>query len=75
MGMNFFLLPECPVVVVADSVHHIKVSPWCAGYGPVPAVPHPSIHVASIEGLKPHIHLEEVLGKVIMCTSLYTSFK
>ena len=52
---------KCPVVVITDAVHDINVSSRDAGYGSVPTVTNPTVHVASIETLKVQIHLEQVL--------------
>ena len=53
--------PECPVVVVTDSVHQVSIGPWCTGYGSVPAVPDPTVYISGIEHLKIQIHLEKIL--------------
>ena len=53
--------PECPVVVVTDSVHQLSVGSRCAGYGTVPAVSHAAVHVPGEERLEAAVHLEPVL--------------
>ena len=50
--------PECPVVVVTDSVHQVSVGSWGAGYGPVPAVSYATVDVPRVKHLKVETHLE-----------------
>jgi hypothetical protein len=54
-------LLKCPVVVITDTVHNIDVCSRDAGYGAVPTIANPTVHVTSIEMLKVQIHLEQVL--------------
>ena len=61
--------PECPVVVITDSVHHISVGSRGAANGTIPAVAHTTIHVASKERLKATVHLEPVLHEPVSCNT------
>ena len=56
--------PECPVVVVADSVHQLGVSSGCASDWTVPTVAHSSVHVACKERLEAATHFEPVLSEL-----------
>ena len=58
--------PESPAVVIALSVHDIKVSPRSAADGLVPAVTNTTVKISGVEPLKIQIHLEKVL-----CISYY----
>ena len=60
-----YKVPESPVVVIAGSVHKVKVRTRGARNGSVPAVSYLSVDVAHVEPLKIKAHLEEVL----VCTS------
>ena len=53
--------PECPVVVVTDSVHQVSVGPGSAAYGSVPTVPDPPVYVSCVKHFKVEVHLEEIL--------------
>ena len=53
--------PECPEVVVAHTVHHIKVSTGSAGYRLVPTITHSAINVSLVEHFKAQVQLEQVL--------------
>ena len=56
-----YKVPESPVVVIAGSVHKVKVRTRGARNGSVPAVSYLSVDVAHVEPLKIKAHLEEVL--------------
>lgn len=56
-------VPVCPVVIVTDTVHEVKVRTRCAANRTIKAVPDTAIYVPHEESFKVQIHLEQVLQK------------
>ena len=54
-------LPECPVVVVTDSVYHVHIGSRCAADGAVETISDAAVNVAHKKPLKVQFHLEEIL--------------
>lgn len=55
-------VPECPVVVITDTLLHINLSPRSATDRYVKSISHSPIEVSGEELLKVHAHLEHILS-------------
>lgn len=61
--MTTAAVPECPIVVIGNSLHQVKHRAWQAAHRSIPVVSHPHVQVSGVKVFKVLIERNEILRR------------